>query len=586
MQAVLSLRGISRVFLAAAREPVWALQGVDLDINAGEFFAIIGPSGCGKSTLMDIVAGLLAPSEGEVIFEGKRVSGTVPDGVGVVFQEDASFPWLSVYENVAFGLKETGLDRAEIDARVRYALEFMGLADFARHHPPQLSGGMRQRVCIARTLVLRPRLILLDEPFAALDQQTRLLMGEELLRLWRETGATVVLITHALDEAAMLADRVGVMSARPGRFIEVVATGWPRARDSTVVADPRFGEVTARLWSLLRLEPLRAMGRDFNNPTPAWKRSCPAAPGFHREDAPTLPGEGTIPPPRAGRGKPHRGGQLPRGGGVWPGEWRALPIAFLPGVMRLTPRSGRGLLTAEIGRDQLRIVDQLAGGALAHDLAGFHHIAVGRRLERGARILFDQEDRDAELAQERNDAEDLLHDQRRKAETGLVEHQQRRPAHQRAREGEHLPFPSRERPGVLVAAFPEARKTVEHLLDRTPDGGDAVPAAVGAEQEVVVDGHVREQLAAFRHETEPQLDAALGIERGDVLAVEKDPAPAGQEADGGHQQRRLAGAVRPDHGDDLAGLDLQRDVAHRLHLAVGHADSFDREQGHQATPPR
>jgi len=269
MHAVLSLRGISRVFLAAAREPVWALQGVDLDINAGEFFAIIGPSGCGKSTLMDIVAGLLAPSEGEVIFEGKRVSGTVPDGVGVVFQEDASFPWLSVYENVAFGLKETGLDRAEIDARVRYALEFMGLADFARHHPPQLSGGMRQRVCIARTLVLRPRLILLDEPFAALDQQTRLLMGEELLRLWRETGATVVLITHALDEAAMLADRVGVMSARPGRFIELVATGWPRARDSTVVADPRFGEVTAHLWSLLRLESLRAMGRDFSNPTPA-----------------------------------------------------------------------------------------------------------------------------------------------------------------------------------------------------------------------------------------------------------------------------------------------------------------------------
>jgi NitT/TauT family transport system ATP-binding protein len=184
MHAVLSLRGISRVFLAAAREPVWALQGVDLDINAGEFFAIIGPSGCGKSTLMDIVAGLLAPSEGEVIFEGKRVSGTVPDGVGVVFQEDASFPWLSVYENVAFGLKETGLDRAEIDARVRYALEFMGLADFARHHPPQLSGGMRQRVCIARTLVLRPRLILLDEPFAALDQQTRLRMRSTRRPCW------------------------------------------------------------------------------------------------------------------------------------------------------------------------------------------------------------------------------------------------------------------------------------------------------------------------------------------------------------------------------------------------------------------
>ncbi len=262
------MRGVGRVFLAAAREPLWALRGVDLDIRSREFFAIIGPSGCGKSTLMDIIAGLLAPREGEVIFEGKRVSGTVPDGIGVVFQEDASFPWLSVYDNVAFGLEEIGLERAEIDARVRYALEFMGLAAFARHHPPQLSGGMRQRVCIARTLVQRPRLILLDEPFAALDQQTRLLMGEELLRLWRETDATVILITHALDEAAMLADRVGVMSARPGHFIEVVATDWSRERDSTVVSDPRFGEVTARLWSLLRLESLRAMGRDFSAPSP------------------------------------------------------------------------------------------------------------------------------------------------------------------------------------------------------------------------------------------------------------------------------------------------------------------------------
>jgi NitT/TauT family transport system ATP-binding protein len=127
-----------------------------------------------------------------------------------------------------------------------------------------LSGGMRQRVCIARTLVLRPRLILLDEPFAALDQQTRLLMGEELLRLWRETNATVVLITHALDEAAMLADRVGIMSARPGHFIDVLATGWSRERDSAIVSDPRFGEITARLWSSLRGESLRAMGRDIS----------------------------------------------------------------------------------------------------------------------------------------------------------------------------------------------------------------------------------------------------------------------------------------------------------------------------------
>jgi NitT/TauT family transport system ATP-binding protein len=261
-RAALCLRGVGHVFAARSSDKtVRALQGIDLDIVEGEFFSVIGPSGCGKSTLMDITAGLIAPSEGDVLFDGTLVRGAVPDGVGVVFQEDASFPWLSVHDNIAFGLRESELDTSEIDRRVAYALDFMGLAEFARHHPPQLSGGMRQRVCIARTLVLQPRLILLDEPFAALDQQTRLLMGDELLRLWRETKATVLLVTHALDEAAMLADRVGVMSARPGRFIDIVETAWPRDRDSKIVSEPRFGEITARLWSTLRVESLSSMGR-------------------------------------------------------------------------------------------------------------------------------------------------------------------------------------------------------------------------------------------------------------------------------------------------------------------------------------
>ena len=177
----------------------------------------------------------------------------------MVFQEDASFPWLTVEDNIAFGLRRVGVEAGEVRRRQQYAVSFMGLKEFARAYPAQLSGGMRQRVCIARTLVMQPRLILLDEPFGALDQQTRLLMGDELLRLWRETGSTVLLITHALDEAAMLADRVGVMSARPGRFIETVPTGWPRERDSRIVARPEFGLITGRLWSLLREESIKAL---------------------------------------------------------------------------------------------------------------------------------------------------------------------------------------------------------------------------------------------------------------------------------------------------------------------------------------
>lgn len=253
------LRGVARRY--PGPPPVDALGPVDLDLARGEFFAVVGPSGCGKSTLLDVLSGLGRPTAGTVRFEGKSVSGAVPDGIGVVFQEDACFPWLTVRGNVAFGLRRAGVGAAEAKRRVDHAIGFMGLAPFANARPAQLSGGMRQRVCIARTLVLQPRLILLDEPFGALDQQTRLLMGDELLRLWRETGATILLITHALDEAAMLSDRVGVMSARPGRFIDTLATGWPRDRDSRIVADPAFGAITARLWSALRPESLKSLGR-------------------------------------------------------------------------------------------------------------------------------------------------------------------------------------------------------------------------------------------------------------------------------------------------------------------------------------
>jgi NitT/TauT family transport system ATP-binding protein len=259
--AHVTLRGVTKVFPASGGGPgVHALGPIDLDIRQGEFFAVVGPSGCGKSTLLELIAGLTTPIEGKVEFEGRGIAD-VPDGVGVVFQEDACFPWLSVRDNIEFSLRGKAIDAGETQRRVAAAVAMMGLTEFERAYPAQLSGGMRQRVCIARTLVLQPRLILLDEPFGALDQQTRLLMGEELLRLWRETGATVFLITHALDEAAMLADRIGVMSARPGILIDVVETNWPRERDSRIVERENFGVLTSRLWKSLRAESMKTMGR-------------------------------------------------------------------------------------------------------------------------------------------------------------------------------------------------------------------------------------------------------------------------------------------------------------------------------------
>ncbi len=261
--AQVSLRDVDKLFSRSGRpaDTVHALGPINLDLRQGEFFAVVGPSGCGKSTLLELVAGLSTATRGEVAFEGKPIRDRIPDGVGVVFQEDASFPWLTVRDNIAFGLRRMKLAPEEKARRIASALEMMGLVAFADSYPAQLSGGMRQRVCIARTLVTEPRLILLDEPFGALDQQTRLLMGDEVLNLWRKTGATVFLITHALDEAAMLADRIGVMSARPGRLIDIVETGWPRERDSRIVQEEHFGAITARLWRSLREESMKAIGK-------------------------------------------------------------------------------------------------------------------------------------------------------------------------------------------------------------------------------------------------------------------------------------------------------------------------------------
>lgn len=232
------------------QQPVLALDAFSLSVQPGEFLTVIGPSGCGKSTLMEIVAGLETATEGTVLVDGHEVHGPRPE-VGVVFQEDASFPWLTAHKNVEFGLEFRGVPARERAQRARDTLALVGLRGFEDHYPDQLSGGMRQRVNIARVLAALPKIILMDEPFGALDEQTRLVLGDELLRIWNETGATVLFITHSLNEAAMLSDRVVVMSSRPGTVKEVVENPLSRPRSTEAIGTPEFTAMTARLWHLL-----------------------------------------------------------------------------------------------------------------------------------------------------------------------------------------------------------------------------------------------------------------------------------------------------------------------------------------------
>ena len=229
---------------------VEAMRDVSLAVDEGEFVSIVGPSGCGKSTLMEIVGGLVEPSAGTV---------DAPDMPGIVFQQESAFPWRTVRENVAFGLEMTGVGKAERTQKARDMIELVGLKGFEDRYPSELSGGMRQRVAIARTLVMEPALILMDEPFGALDEQTRLILGEELGRIREATDATVLFITHSFDEALLLSDRIVVMTARPGTIKKVVENPLPRPRDSTIVSDPEFGRLSGELWESLREESMRAL---------------------------------------------------------------------------------------------------------------------------------------------------------------------------------------------------------------------------------------------------------------------------------------------------------------------------------------
>jgi ABC-type nitrate/sulfonate/bicarbonate transport system ATPase subunit len=235
-----------------------ALDGVDLSIYENEFLSIVGPSGCGKTTFLSVVDGLIPLTGGTITVDGKRVTRPGPDRA-VVFQESALLPWRTVLKNVAYGLECIGVKATETRERASHYINLVGLSGFEDSYPYELSGGMEQRVNLARALVMDPEILLMDEPFAALDAQTREFMQEELLRIWRKAGKTVLFITHQIDEAIFLSDRVIVFSSRPGHVKETVQIPLDRPRSLKLKRDPRFHELEDRIWGLIQDESRNAM---------------------------------------------------------------------------------------------------------------------------------------------------------------------------------------------------------------------------------------------------------------------------------------------------------------------------------------
>ncbi len=248
---------VSKTYADRHGHAVEALRDVSLAVDSEEFVALLGPSGCGKSTLLNIVAGLLRPSAGRVDFEGDVRPGR--SATAMVFQEFALFPWRTVQANVEFGLEELGLPPAERARRARDHITLTGLAGFEAKYPHQLSGGMRQRVGIARALAVDPAVLLMDEPFSALDAQTRQLMQEELLAIWERTRKTIVYVTHNIQEAVYLADRVVVLSRRPGRVLATVPVELERPRVEAMIGEPAFLTAAGRIWSLIKGEARAAL---------------------------------------------------------------------------------------------------------------------------------------------------------------------------------------------------------------------------------------------------------------------------------------------------------------------------------------
>jgi len=247
----IAIRDLDHVYDSNGQATV-ALKEIGFDVPAGRFVSIVGPSGCGKSSLLMMLAGLLQPSRGEILVAGAPIPRPDPARVGVVFQDASLFPWLSAQRNVEFPLFLRGVDKKSRRERAREALALVGLEAFAESLPHELSGGMKQRVSIARGLVQDPPILLMDEPFAALDEQTRMVMGDELLRIWDRTRKTIVFVTHGLSEAIYLSDKVIVLSGRPGRILDIVSVDLPRPRNLQMMGQARFAEMRESIWNMIR----------------------------------------------------------------------------------------------------------------------------------------------------------------------------------------------------------------------------------------------------------------------------------------------------------------------------------------------
>jgi NitT/TauT family transport system ATP-binding protein len=258
-EAFIYLRNISVRYLSHTLAPISALEDFNLTVKEGEFLTVIGPSGCGKSTLLHILAGLQRPTQGEVLIEGERIETPRPDKVAMVFQEYTLFPWRTVLGNVEVGLEFRGIPKQERREKALEKIKLVGLQGFETRYPHELSGGMKQRVAIARALAIDPEILLMDEPFGALDEQTRLVLGEELMRIWEETGKTIIFVTHSLSEAVYLSDRIVVMTARPGRIKEVLKVEFPHPRRPEIMTTDAFEDLRVQLLKNLYDESKKAV---------------------------------------------------------------------------------------------------------------------------------------------------------------------------------------------------------------------------------------------------------------------------------------------------------------------------------------